>query len=409
MTQYLHQPQLYQQIAEQYGTPCYIYDENLLRANYQQFAENFADLNCHICFAVKANSNLAVLNILSALGAGADIVSAGELTRAMQANMRPIIFSGVGKNRAELLQAIHNPDIRINIESEAEFAKIIELCEQSPPAHQVKISVRINPDVDAGTHDKISTGRKGDKFGLSMARALAIYQQAKNIDAIQPYGVAVHIGSQILSLDPYRLAFGKINEFIATLTAQDIHLQAVDIGGGLGISYQQQDIIAIKDYAAMVKEFFGDYRIYMEPGRRIVGNMGELLSRVIAIKPIDDGHHIAILDAAMNDLMRPTLYQAWHDIVAVAPRDGKMLYDFVGPICETGDKFAEKRTLNLLQENDLIIIKDCGAYGAVMASAYNSRDIICEVMVRGNDTALVRRRIGIEELLSFEQLADWQK
>ncbi len=405
--QLLHDEKTYRMIAEKYGTPCYIYDANLLRANFQQFKDSFVGLDATICYAVKANSNLAVLRELSSLGAGADIVSAGELTRALKANMKPIIFSGVGKNRAELELAIHHPDVQINIESYQEFQQIAEICRQQAPNTPCRIAVRVNPNIDAGTHDKISTGRKGDKFGVSFDEAVQIFSEASNIPMLKNHAVAVHIGSQLLSLNPYRLAFAKLRDFMAELQQQGINLEAVDIGGGLGIAYKGEEIPQIADYAKLVKEFFGDKKIYMEPGRRIVGNMGELLTRINLIKE-SQGQKFAILDAAMNDLMRPTLYDAWHHIVPIAhnQRGETDIYDIVGPICETGDVFAKARAMPIISEEDLLIIKDCGAYGAVMSSAYNARALAPEIMVKDGEIKLVRRRIGNDELLRYEVIDD---
>ena len=403
----LHDEKIYRTIAEQYGTPCYVYDADLLRANYQEFSKSFAGLDATICFAVKANGNLAVLNELAQLGAGADIVSAGELTRALKAKMSPIIFSGVGKNRAELELAIHHPDVQINVESYQEFQQIAEICQHQPPQIPCKIAVRVNPNVDAGTHDKISTGRKGDKFGVPFDEAMQIYQEAQKISTLQNHAVAVHIGSQLLSLEPYRLAFGKVQDFMGALQQQGITLEAVDIGGGLGIAYQGEAIPQIADYATLVQEFFADKKIYMEPGRRIVGNMGELLTNVISVKE-SQGQKFAILDAAMNDLLRPTLYQAWHDIVPIAhnQRGETAIYDIVGPICETGDVFGKAREMPILAAEDLLVIKDCGAYGAVMSSFYNARALAPEIMVKQGKIHLVREKIDIEKLLTFEKMIE---
>ena len=403
----LHDEKTYRTIAEKYGTPCYIYDANLLRSNFQQFKDSFAGLDATICYAVKANSNLAVLRELSSLGAGADIVSAGELTRALKANMKPIIFSGVGKNRSELELAIHHSEVQINIESYQEFQQIAEICKNNPPQIPCRIAVRVNPDIDAGTHDKISTGRKGDKFGVSPIEAIQIFSEASKIPMLKNHAVAVHIGSQLLSLNPYRLAFAKVQDFMADLQQQGITLEAVDIGGGLGIAYKDEAIPQIADYAKLVKEFFGDKKIYMEPGRRIVGNMGELLTRINLIKE-SQGQKFAILDAAMNDLMRPTLYDAWHHIVPIAhnQRGETDIYDIVGPICETGDVFAKAREMPIISAEDLLIIKDCGAYGAVMGSAYNARALAPEIMVKDGAAKLVRRRIDNDELLRYEVMDD---
>ena len=403
----LHDETLYRSIAEQYGTPCYIYDAALLRGNYQQFADSFAGLDAIICYAVKANSNLAVLRELAKLGAGADIVSAGELTRALKAKMNPIIFSGVGKNHTELEMAIHHPDVQINIESYQEFQQIADICKNQPPKTPCKIAVRVNPDIDAGTHDKISTGRKGDKFGVSFDEAVQIFREAEKISVLKNHAVAVHIGSQLLSLEPYRLAFGKVRNFMNDVQQQGITLEAVDIGGGLGIAYKGEEILQIADYAALVQEFFANKKIYMEPGRRIVGNMGELLTRINLIKQ-SQGQKFAILDAAMNDLMRPTLYQAWHNIVPIAhnQRGETDIYDIVGPICETGDVFAKARQMPIISAEDLLVIKDCGAYGAVMSSAYNARALAPEILVKDGVAKLVRRRIDNDELLRYEVMDD---
>ncbi len=400
---------IYTKIARDYGTPCYIYDANQFTRNFQEFKQAFAELNAKICFAVKANSNLALLHEIGLLGSGADIVSQGEMMRALKANLRPIIFSGVGKSQKELAFALANQVDQINIESVAEFELLQQLLKDSQQI--IKVSIRVNPDIHVVTHDKIATGRKGDKFGLPFDEAHALYRRAQEIFNIDASGVALHIGSQLLTLAPYRVAFQRVKGFIQQLASENIHIEAVDVGGGLGIAYQGEDIPQIVDYASMVADFFADYTIYLEPGRRIAGNAGELLTQLVGVK-VSGGKKFAILDAAMNDLLRPALYQAWHEMIPIdakaheqnVPENDQEIYDIVGPICETGDSFAKDRVMSPLTAGDLLVIKDCGAYGAVMASSYNARDLIPEIMVRDHQIYLVRKRVTPADFMALEMI-----
>ena len=400
--------EIYDKIAAQYGTACYIYDGQKIADNYHEFATIFKNLQLQadICFAVKANGNLAVLSLLAGCGAGADIVSQGEMKRALKAGLRPIIFSGVGKSEAELRFALTHHIDQINIESAEEFEMLASLTEAM--GITVNFAIRVNPNINVNTHDKIATGRKGDKFGLPFKEARLLYLKSVQIPTLNPVAVAMHIGSQLLALEPYREAFARARVFIDLLEKEGVPIEAVDIGGGLGIAYQQEAIPEIAAYGALVKKYFADKKITLEPGRRIVGNSGEILTRVINIKQ-SEGKKFIILDAAMNDLMRPALYQAWHNIVPIASPENQQqeAVDIVGPVCETGDYFAKARSMPPVNLGDLLVIKDCGAYGAVMAGTYNARDLSPEIMVKNGKIACVRKRQTVEGMMALEEIPDW--
>lgn len=399
-------------LAEEVGTPFYCYAETAISAQYNAYTEAFAGQDVLVCYAMKANDNLSVLRTFGELGAGADVVSGGELSKALAAGIpaTKIIFSGVGKTQEELIQAIDAGIMQINVESFAEMAALSELAEARGVT--VEIAIRINPNVDAKTHDKIATGRKQDKFGIDIDQAADAYRRAAEFPGIDPASVAVHIGSQLTSLDPFRAAFERVAELVGQLRAEGHDIRRVDLGGGLGIDYDGTAPPSPAAYAAVVRETVGQLgcRILLEPGRNLVGNAGVLVSRVVYTKE-GDSRDFVIVDAAMNDLIRPALYDAWHGIRPVGePTPGANLQavDVVGPVCETGDTFTRARELPPLKAGDLIVFDSAGAYSAVMASTYNARPHIPEVMVRGSQFSIVRQRQSIEDMLRAESFADWQ-
>jgi diaminopimelate decarboxylase len=398
-------------IAEAVGTPAYVYSTAALEQNYRAYAEALAGLDATICYALKANGNLAVIRTLARLGAGADVVSEGELRRALAAGVPAgkIVFSGVGKTRAEMAFALDAGIAQINVESEPELDALSEVA--AARGKVAPVALRVNPDVDAGTHDKISTGRKENKFGIETEHALEIYARAQSMPGIRPVGLAVHIGSQLTDLGPYRAAFERIAALVRRLRADGHKVSHLDLGGGLGIVYDRETPPAPADYGAVVREVIGPLgcAIAIEPGRSLVGNAGVLLTRVIYVK---DGtaRRFVIVDAAMNDLARPTLYDAYHDIVTVAaPPAGAASapVDVVGPVCETGDTFAVGRVLPPVASGDLLAIMTAGAYGAVMASTYNARLLAPEVLVAGDRFATVRPRQDYDSLLGLDAMPPW--
>lgn len=402
-------------IAEGVGTPFYCYAQATIERHYRVYLDAFLGLDALLCYAVKANSNVAVIRTLARLGAGADVVSAGELKRALHAGMPPakIVFSGVGKTEDEMRTALGVGILQINVESEPELHLLSRVATSLGLA--APIAIRVNPDVDARTHAKITTGRSENKFGIDLARAPALYAAAAGLPRIRVVGVAVHIGSQVTDLEPYRQAYGRLRELVLTLRASGHAIERLDLGGGLGIPYEADAVEAPiplpADYGAMVRAVVGDLgcRLLLEPGRLIVGNAGVLVTRVLYVKE-GATRHFAIVDAAMNDLIRPTLYNARHAIVPIGePQPGKATedVDVVGPICETGDSFGAGYRLPALAAGDLLAIRGAGAYGAVMASTYNSRPLVPEVLVRGADFWVVRRRIEVDDMLAAESYPDW--
>ena len=398
-------------IAEAVGTPFYCYSASALESAWRAFAAAFAGQDATICFALKANSNLAVVSTLARLGAGADVVSEGELRRALAAGVPAgrIVFSGVGKSREEMAFALKAGIFQLNVESLPELEALSEVA--SGLGLTASIALRVNPDVDAGTHHKISTGKKENKFGIDFDHAREFYARAAALPGIRPVGLAVHIGSQLTSLEPFRHAFKKTAQLVAALRADGHTVSRLDLGGGLGIVYRDEIPPEIADYAAMVREATQGLGVHLvlEPGRALVGNAGVLVSRVLYVK---SGLHrrFVILDAAMNDLIRPSLYDAWHAIVPVTePPAGTQSepFDVVGPVCETGDTFASQRQLVPPRPGDLMAIRSAGAYGAVMASSYNTRPLIPEVMVSGQRFAVIRHRPSYEEMLSLDHLPPW--
>ena len=397
-------------IADAVGTPFYCYSTATLRRHYEVFAGALADMGTRVCYAVKANSNLAVIRTLADLGAGADVVSEGELRRALAAGIAPekIVFSGVGKTRDEMRYALSVGIGQFNIESEPELQALDEVaCERNT---QAIVALRVNPDVDADTHHKIATGRKDDKFGIDIDIAPDLYARAAGMAGIKPLGVAVHIGSQLTSLDPFRAAFSRVAELIEDLRGAGLTVERLDLGGGLGITYRDEEPPHPDDYAAVIRETVSHLglELTVEPGRLLVGNAGILVTRVIYVKDIPSRRFV-VVDAAMNDFIRPTLYDAEHNVLAVAEQPGatRKPADVVGPVCETGDVLAHDAPLPDLAPDDLIAIETAGAYGAVMASTYNTRLPIAEIMVKDGKFSVIRARPDYESLLSLDQMPDW--
>ncbi|HLG44839.1 MAG TPA: diaminopimelate decarboxylase [Reyranella sp.] len=400
-------------IARQVGTPLYCYSAGALRAAWQEFASAMTGMRASVCYALKANSNLAVVKLFGDLGAGADIVSVGEMKRALAAGIPPhkIVYSGVGKKPAELMAALQAGIGQINVESSAELETLNAVAGQL--GVKAAITIRVNPDIDAGTHEKITTGRKENKFGIDIDLAREAYAFAGRLPNLQVVGVAMHIGSQLTTLDPYRDAIAKVRGLIAELRADGHRIDRFDIGGGLGIVYADEQPPSIASFLQLVaKETDGlGCELTFEPGRRLVGEAGVLVSEVILVKP-GVSKTFVIVDAAMNDLIRPTLYEAWHDIVPVRrprPDAATIRCDIVGPVCESGDYLAQNRDLAPLSAGDLIMVRSTGAYGAVMASSYNTRPLAPEVMVDGTRFAVVRPRPSIDEMLSSERFPPWME
>jgi len=401
------------ELADRVGTPFYCYSTATLERHYRVFAEAFAGADVLICYAMKANSNQSVLRTLANLGAGADVVSGGELKRALAAGIpsRKILFSGVGKTEAELRAALEADIHCINVESEPELELLSRLAaETGRTAH---ISVRVNPDVDAGTHAKISTGKSENKFGIPLQHARQVYARAAQIPGLQVTGVDVHIGSQIIDLGPMETAFRILADFVQTLRADGHTISHVDFGGGLGIPYDSDGAVPPEPaaYAAMVKRVSHNLgcTLMFEPGRLIVGNAGILVARVIYVKH-GEAKNFIIIDAAMNDLIRPTLYEAHHEILPVTqpgPGARDMLADVVGPVCESGDYLALDRRLPEPRPGDLLAIMSAGAYGAVQAGTYNTRALVPEVLVKGDQAAVIRPRIEVEALIAMDTPAPW--
>jgi len=395
-----------EKIAEQVQTPVYCYSATALRRNYLAYSEQFKPEHSLICYAVKANSNLAIIRALGRLGAGADVVSEGELRRALLAGIpaNKIVYSGVAKTPNEMRFALQQDIYQFNIESEPE----LELLSQVAVAEgkQAAVAFRINPDIDARTHAKISTGMASNKFGVPWTRAHEAYARAAKLPGIRVQGIDMHIGSQLTQLQPFEQAFRCLADLTAELRGLGHDISVLDIGGGLGIDYADGKPLppVITDYAKLANDILGPLgcRILVEPGRSLVGNTGILISRVIYIKQ-GERDRFLIIDAGMNDLLRPSLYDAYHEIVPGQIRKGEAYaYQVVGPICETGDTFARNRTLPPLQGGDLVAIKNAGAYGAVMASSYNTRPLVPEVLVEGEELTIIRPRPTYDDLIGLD-------
>ena len=400
-------------IADAVGTPFYCYSSATLERHYRVFTEAFASEKVLVCYAMKANSNQSVLRTLAKLGAGADVVSGGELKRALAAGIPPnkILFSGVGKTEAELRAALAADILCINVESEPELELLSRLAMET--GRTARISVRVNPDVDAGTHAKISTGKSENKFGIPLAHAREVYARAARLPGLHVTGIDMHIGSQITDLGKLEVAYRILSDFVHVLRADGHTISHIDFGGGLGIPYHMdREAPPTPDlYGAMVKRVTHNLgcTLMFEPGRMIVGNAGILVARVIYMKH-GDGKNFVVIDAAMNDLIRPTLYEAHHDILPVRqPAAGAAVItaDVVGPVCETGDYLALDRKLPQLKSGDLIAIMTSGAYGAVQSGTYNTRPLVPEVLVKDDQYAVVRPRIDVDALIAMDRTAPW--
>lgn len=403
-----------EEIAEAVGTPVYVYSQATLERHFKVLDEALAGTDHLICFAMKANPSLAVASVLAKLGAGADVVSEGEARIALAAGIAPekIVFSGVGKTEAELTFALEVGIGQLNLESVEELHELSEIAGKL--GKKAKIALRVNPDVDAGTHAKITTGLKENKFGIDWTEAHNVYKKAMRLSGIEVVGVAVHIGSQLTDLQPFKDAFLRVRDLVAMLQADHIPIRHIDLGGGLGVPYEpgvNETPPLPSDYAKMVKATVGDLgcKLVFEPGRLLVGNAGVLLSRVVRIK---EGavKSFVVVDAGMNDLMRPALYDAYHDIKPVKePKAGaaKRAVDVVGPICESSDVFASGRLLPQLAKGDLLVFGTAGAYGANMASEYNGRPLVPEVMVKDDKFAVIRPRPSYDQMIGAQKLPEW--
>ncbi|NMP30721.1 diaminopimelate decarboxylase [Thalassotalea sp. M1531] len=393
-------------LAQQYQTPLYIYSRATIERHWHAFDQAAGELPHLVCYAVKANSNLAVLNVMARLGSGFDIVSQGELARVIAAGGDPskVVFSGVGKTSEEIAYALDKGIYCFNVESEAELERINEVAGNK--AKIAPVSFRVNPDVDAGTHPYISTGLKENKFGISIEEAPKLYQYATTLSNIAIKGVDCHIGSQLTEVQPFLDALDRVLVLVDTLAEQEIHLSHIDVGGGLGVCYDDEQPPHPNDYAKAIAEKIAgrDITLIYEPGRAIMANAGILVTEVEFLKTNQE-KHFAIVDAAMNDLLRPSLYQAWQNIIPVEKRtEGTdKSYDIVGPICETGDFLGKDRALNI-EQGDLLAVRSSGAYGFTMSSNYNSRPRVAEVMVDGEQSSLIRERETIEQLWQGEHL-----
>lgn len=400
-------------IAASVGTPFYVYSTATLTRHYRLFTEALSPLPHLVCFAIKSLSNVAVLKLLGDLGAGMDVVSQGEYLRARAAGVpgERIVFSGVGKTRAEMRLALEGGIRQFNLESEPEMEALSEVAVSM--GRVAPVTVRVNPDVDARTHEKIATGKKENKFGIPISRASEVYARAASLPGLRVVGIDVHIGSQLTELQPFEEAYGKLADLTRQLRAEGHRIERLDLGGGLGIPYTRDNAAPPlpTDYGAMVKRVLGGLgcEIEIEPGRLIAGNAGQLVAQVIWHKAGEDRDFL-ILDAAMNDLVRPSMYGAHHDIVPVtepAPGTEKTLYDVVGPVCETGDTFARGRHLPRLVAGDLVAFRSAGAYGAVMASEYNTRPLVPEVLVQGDHFAVIRPRPSYDEIIGRDTIPEW--
>ncbi|MEI4471491.1 diaminopimelate decarboxylase [Frigidibacter sp. MR17.24] len=400
-------------IARTVGTPVYVYSVATLERHYRLFTEALSPMPHLVCFAVKSNSNLAVLKLLGDLGAGMDVVSLGEYLRARAAGVpgERIVFSGVGKTRAEIRATLEGGIRQYNVESEPELEVISAIAAELGVV--APVAIRVNPDVDAKTHEKIATGKSENKFGIPISKARAVYGLAAALPGIEVVGIDVHIGSQLTDLAPFEEAYLKVAELTGQLRADGHDIRRLDLGGGLGIPYTRSNEVPPlpSDYGALIQRTLGHLgcEIEIEPGRLISGNAGVLVSETIYVKQ-GEGRDFLILDAAMNDLVRPSMYGAHHDIVPVvepAPGAAAQPYDVVGPVCETGDTFAKGRPLPAMAAGDLVAFRSAGAYGAVMSSEYNSRPLVPEVLVKGDHFAVIRARPTFDEMLNRDSIPVW--
>ncbi len=401
------------EIAAAVGTPFYLYSTATLERHFRLFDEGLAGLDHLVCFAVKSNSNQAVLRVLAALGAGMDVVSGGEYARARAAGVPGdrIVFSGVGKTADEMRLALAGGVRQVNLESEPEMAALSAVAAQMGVT--VPVSVRVNPDVDARTHEKIATGKSENKFGIPIGRARQVYAEAASLPGLEVVGIDVHIGSQLTDLAPFEAAYEKVAELTGQLRADGHDIRRLDLGGGLGIPYERSNVAPPlpTEYCDLIRRTVGhlNAEIEIEPGRLIAGNAGIMVSRVIYVKS-GEGRDFLILDSAMNDLIRPSMYSSYHEIVPVdEPEPGADLspYDIVGPVCETGDTFARARPMPPVAAGDLVAFRSAGAYGAVMASEYNTRPLIPEVLVKGDQFAVIRARPTFDEIINRDIIPEW--
>lgn len=401
---------LISKIAAEVGTPFYLYSEQRLRQNFQAFADAVKTLKkATVCFAVKSNFNPTILKILAGMGAGADIVSGAELELALQAGVpaNKIVFSGVGKTRAELTAAIQAGIKQINAESESEIRLIDDIALEL--GKTAAVGIRVNPDVDARTHEKITTGKKENKFGIDWNDAYRLFLSAEQFKGVSLHGIEVHVGSQILDLEPFREAFVKTKKMLTALKDKGVLLQTVDVGGGLGVAYKADESApSPADYIVVLQDVLGDFdgEFVFEPGRCLSGDAGALIASVVRVKQTGE-KSFAVLDAGMNDLVRPAMYDAYHTISALKDGKASRTYDVVGPICESADIFGKDRVLPELDEGDLVAIETAGAYGATMASNYNGRPLAAEVLLDGNRYAVIRRRQTVAEMMGLCQPAPW--
>ena len=401
------------EIAAAVGTPFYCYSEATLTRHYKLFDEALAGMDHLVCFAMKSNSNLAVLRVMANLGAGIDVVSGGEYLKARAAGVpgERIVFSGIGKTKAEMKLALQGGIRQFNVESEPEMVALNEVALSLGMI--APITVRVNPDVDAKTHEKIATGRKENKFGIPIARARDVYAQAGRLKGLQVVGIDVHIGSQLTDLEPFEQAYAMVVDLARQLRAEGHDIRRLDLGGGLGIPYERSNKAPPLplEYGEVIRRAIGDMdiEVEIEPGRLISGNAGIMVSEVIYLKSGDERNFL-ILDSAMNDLIRPSMYGSYHDIVPVlepAPGTEQAPIDIVGPVCESGDTFAKQRLMPPLSSGDLVAFRSAGAYGAVMSSEYNSRPLIPEVMVRGDQFAVIRARPTFDAMINRDTIPEW--
>ena len=399
-------------IAKAIPTPFYCYSQSAIETAYQNYTSQLKQVEHLVCFAIKANSNQAIIKILADLGAGADVVSQGEMRRALKAGVPPskIVYSGIAKTKNEMKFALEQGIFQFNLESENELERLSQVA--SSMGVIANIAFRINPDVDAETHAKISTGKSENKFGVPISRAREIYQHASKLENIKIQGVDVHIGSQLTSLNPFKNAFKLIHELVVNLRSDGHDISVIDLGGGLGVNYQENEMenAPVLEYCLFIQELFEDLncKIVLEPGRSLVAEAGLLISEVVYKKKGEERTFL-IIDSAMNDLLRPSMYDAYHHIIPVKQGSAEtQTYDIVGPVCETGDTFAQNRILAKLEEGDLLAICSAGAYGAAMASTYNTRLLIPEVLVKGEKFSIIKDRKSYEELIGLDSLAQWQ-
>ena len=401
------------ELSKKVGSPFYCYSSKILESKYSELTDAFQEEDLLVCFSLKANSNQSIIKTFSSLGSGADVVSIGELKRALKAKIPPnkIVFSGVGKNTDEIIFAIKNKILMINVESISELKQIST---QAANLNMIApISLRVNPDIEAGGNEKISTGKKQDKFGISIKEAIDVYELASNLDNIEIKGIDVHIGSQINDLEPFEKTFNSIVETITKLKDKNIDIDIIDIGGGIGINYTDEKALNIKDYAALVSKKLGSLnkKIIIEPGRFLTAESGILVTKIIYIKE-NESKKFIIVDAAMNDFIRPSLYGSLHNALPIIENDKERpieSYDVVGPICETGDFFIKDFKTSQLLERDLLAITNVGAYGSVLSSNYNSRPSIAEIIIKDDSYSVIKKRQDIEEMIDKDNLADWQE